>query len=1272
MSEDDDAISGPASPTLTLHDLILDRALDGDDPDEFQRAEIAARIAELACNAELPLNIGLFGPWGSGKSSMFLLIQQAIARANAASTPGGEADVVLIRYDAWKYGGHSLRRNFISNAASSLGIDADDSQGYRFHRGLYEQRRSAEIQTGRFFAASVRAAISFAWLFLLFILLSAAVVAITSWLTGKKVGEISPKLLTGGGIVTLILALARAVFETGTVQVEQTRPSDDEEFSAAFRALIKRATARLPDRGVSRHLTTYRHWRLNPQRDLLAKLRRWWSGIGEDEQRRRWQTAYPGYRRLIFFIDELDRCAEADVVKTLNALRTFLDERDCAFIVAADRDVLEQALQRDAEQVTPINPEAPYYSAAGAFLDKIFQYQIGLPPLRRRRLTAFARERVHARDVGIWSELRAAGLVDRVLPALIPTQVHSPRRVKVLLNNFAASARIAQSRSVQWPQRAPEIAKLVALQTEFPHFAQALASEPRLARVLLSDRDGLPDDDSLRALWDRFRAAGSDEVFLADEGQPSYSASSRRSDRHEAWDQMTKRQAQNLLNFLRATDDIDGPQSDLIYLEPAGASFGLEDPVLGDRIERDAADVPEEVIVEIAERDYAEQGKAIQLLASIMPDAVGRQRANELVVLLDTAERLVARDELQQHAALAAGRALHLYLAESELDEEQLLGALMVAITARDESLIAKIFADDRLLIDDDRVQSVAALFDRLPSGPRAVVAQRVAEQLAQTPSVLVEPMRRLPEEDAVQLYASGQLRQAVELSVQTADESSSVLVTGLVESGLPVDGVTYPAQLRAVLDHLIELRSAIVYPVMRAHLAEIREGVRDDARFNRYVLTLWSQASGDDWERWCEALLQPTPNERVLVPAVLVALFEGYAGAPSDAQERVPEYVRLLLGHLGWPHKPDSPSGDTAEILAPVLAALEDALRPAWWNDVLDRESRQRLFESAGHLAMTQPLEAPAIDKLLEGDLLRALQQSGAALDQVLGDLRVLARGLSLRSLKRLTEALLSLDLAPTPERPEGTDSMRVLTARAALARFASIEGGDPGVAPFAIPTSEVRDAMKTATDEGDAAVVAWLRLEPSAPAVGTVLAASAHRSSRPVRTALEGWGKAVTRKQRTKLIERLLRGDRETSHLIAALARGEFEEAPLIRAIGPLIKDPRSNRDERMRLARQAAALAPTTPSGQRALADLIVWLLDRRRKRWPAVDVEVALAALHGLGDRHASKRRLEAGFDNAAPSAARKLTSEQIEDFHRANLAVPRAMIKKSWRHRLLGR
>jgi hypothetical protein len=221
---------------LTAEDLFLDRALDANDPDEFERKVIAARIADLACSAKPPINVGLFGPWGSGKSSMATLIEEALDQ-RPASLPR----VKLIRYDAWKYGGHSLRRNFISNAASALGIPADDPDGHRFHRGLYENRRRAEVETGRFLRASLRISWRFALFFAVFIVLFTVVVALASWVTGGTSGHanlVTPKVLAGGGIVTFALAALRTIFDTSTVQIEQARPSDDEEFSEAFRQLV--------------------------------------------------------------------------------------------------------------------------------------------------------------------------------------------------------------------------------------------------------------------------------------------------------------------------------------------------------------------------------------------------------------------------------------------------------------------------------------------------------------------------------------------------------------------------------------------------------------------------------------------------------------------------------------------------------------------------------------------------------------------------------------------------------------------------------------------------------------------------------------------------------------------------------------------------------------------------------------------------------------------------------------------------------------------------
>ena len=92
-------------------------------------------------------------------------------------------------------------------------------------------------------------------------------------------------------------------------------------------------------------------------------------------------------------------------------------------------------------------------------------------------LTRFARDLVKDKG-GLWKDLREAeprqALLNTIVYALVPAHVRSPRRVKIILNNFATNARIVQGRGIDWLPRAAEIAKLTVLQTEFPEVAAAL------------------------------------------------------------------------------------------------------------------------------------------------------------------------------------------------------------------------------------------------------------------------------------------------------------------------------------------------------------------------------------------------------------------------------------------------------------------------------------------------------------------------------------------------------------------------------------------------------------------------------------------------------------------------------------------------------------------------------------------------------------------------------------------------------------------------------
>lgn len=364
---------------VEVGDLLPDRALTRRDRDEFDYEPIADRIADLCCVAEAPVNIALFSPWGSGKSSLFTLIDRRLSERSGT--------VRLIRYDAWRYGGDALPRNFIAHAARELHLPLDDPRYSELHRGLYENQRRVSLSGPRLWKALRHGR-------LVPLILFAIALALVGWLLA-----IDSVLL--GAVISTFLLILTALIDAGKVEVEQSKPSEDEEFSSRFGRLVDWATDGRSAPGGARKRA--RAWCLARFRDLaynlgLYRLVLWWA---DELQPQRIPHAQAD--RLVFFIDELDRCGPEDIVKTLKALRTFLDAERCVFIVAADRQVIEEALS-EVEQSTPIDPDRTYYSTAGAYLDKIFQHQISLPPLRSRSLAKFAR-RLTVDGGGIWQEL---------------------------------------------------------------------------------------------------------------------------------------------------------------------------------------------------------------------------------------------------------------------------------------------------------------------------------------------------------------------------------------------------------------------------------------------------------------------------------------------------------------------------------------------------------------------------------------------------------------------------------------------------------------------------------------------------------------------------------------------------------------------------------------------------------------------------------------------------------------------------------------------------
>lgn len=504
--------------SLEPDDIIDDRELATVEEDQLAHDGIANQLAALVTNVNTPANIALYGPWGSGKSGIANLLQSKIDHENGMR---------FVRFDAFKYADVPLRRNFISGLAKELGCNHG-----KYHSELYSGRTKTDISVPPMTVIKLLFVFSVLVASLTAILVGVvAVVAVFQqgefWASFRSLSK--QAILAGLLPASLLASLITLASKTFSVDRSLAKPESDEQFEQLFRELVE---------------------------DTRAS-------------------------RLVVFIDELDRCSAAEVVTTLDTVRTFLGIKECVFIIAADQNVLEEALTRAASQETPSSEANPYYSTGNAYLDKVFQYQVSLPPLLTQSVGKYANRLVSGRG-GVWAEINT----EYVLSVLVPTHVASPRRVKHLLNTFALTYRLAEERHragllTEDPRdSAAAIARLVCLRVEFPLFARHLeidANLPNLILQLIRDKTtefSFGVSERVRNLARAYALHGAaPATFLAPDEEEGAEAEI------EGVKSSVAALNKQLLNYLGRTRQIRGPSRHLIHMQSSGTAFGLEGAV---------------------------------------------------------------------------------------------------------------------------------------------------------------------------------------------------------------------------------------------------------------------------------------------------------------------------------------------------------------------------------------------------------------------------------------------------------------------------------------------------------------------------------------------------------------------------------------------------------------------------------------------------------------------------------------------------------------------
>lgn len=90
---------------------LSDWAISKIEEDEFKHAEIANILKQIALECPMPFTIGLFGNWGTGKTTISNFLRELLSKA---------PHIAVITFDVWKFEQDPLRRQFLISAEKQL------------------------------------------------------------------------------------------------------------------------------------------------------------------------------------------------------------------------------------------------------------------------------------------------------------------------------------------------------------------------------------------------------------------------------------------------------------------------------------------------------------------------------------------------------------------------------------------------------------------------------------------------------------------------------------------------------------------------------------------------------------------------------------------------------------------------------------------------------------------------------------------------------------------------------------------------------------------------------------------------------------------------------------------------------------------------------------------------------------------------------------------------------------------------------------------------
>lgn len=202
-------------------------------------------------------------------------------------------------------------------------------------------------------------------------------------------------------------------------------------------------------------------------------------------------------RRIVVFVDDLDRCLPESALEVLEAMKLFFDLQGFVFVVGLDREIVELVIDskygREQQPATEREPMAAGRVTGAEYVKKIFQLEYRLAPVAEEQLEDFLA--AASVEAGL-PEAQRDDLRGRVKPHLryvVGDSGVNPREIKRYVNAYTLQRRIAEDLD-------PDVVltlQTIAFRLDWSKLRDALLAYGRLFVEALQEK---PAGAALRAL----------------------------------------------------------------------------------------------------------------------------------------------------------------------------------------------------------------------------------------------------------------------------------------------------------------------------------------------------------------------------------------------------------------------------------------------------------------------------------------------------------------------------------------------------------------------------------------------------------------------------------------------------------------------------------------------------------------------------------------------------------------------------------------------------